>query len=95
VNPDATLDASLNQGIVGVAHPYDGYYCFNLGGAARNAVANIDPTTVGYIAVIYTFVPHGGAVGLSGCPSGFNDAAAVVKDTSGVLRNVGFYVNFE
>jgi hypothetical protein len=50
---------------------------------------------VGYIAVIYTFVPHGGAVGLSGCPSGFNDAAAVVKDTSGVLRNVGFYVNFE
>ena len=94
VNPNGTLDAELNGGIVGVAHPSDGYYCFDLGGPVKNAVATIDPSTVGFVAVIYTYVPHAGAIGLSGCPTGYNDAAAIVKNASGFLSNAGFYVNF-
>ncbi len=95
VNANATLDAEINGGIVDVAQPSDGYYCFKLGFSALNAVATIDPSTTGFVEVVMTFVPHAGAIGLSGCPDGFNDAAAIIKDVDGVLRNAGFYITFQ
>jgi hypothetical protein len=95
VNANGTLDTGINGGIVGVSQPFAGQYCFNLGGPAKNAVANIDPSTTGSVNIIMTFVPHGGASGLSGCPTGFNDAAAIVKSTAGVLESAGFYISFQ
>jgi hypothetical protein len=78
-----------------VSHPYDGYYCFKLGFTAQNAVASIDPTTTGYVGIVMTYVPHAGGIGLSGCPAGYNDAAAVIKNVDGALLNAGFYVTFQ
>jgi hypothetical protein len=99
VAADGTVDPTISSGIVGVAKPTptgSGYYCFNLGGTpARNAVATIDPSTTGAIDIVMTFVPHAGAVGLSGCPDGFNDAAAIVKNVDGALEDVGFYITFQ
>jgi len=99
VNANATLDTTdpgVTVGIVGVSQPYTGYYCFDLGGVpALNAVATLDPTTTGNVDIIMTYVPHNGGIGLSGCPTGYNDAAAIVKDTSGALANVGFYILFQ
>ena len=95
VKVDGTLDAEINGGILDVAHPSPGFYCFKLGGKAQNAVATIDPSTVGFIAIVMTFVPHGGAIGLSGCPDGYNDAAAIVKNVNEALVDAGFYITFQ
>jgi hypothetical protein len=96
VNASGTLDSGINGGIVGVSLPSTGQYCFNLGGTpAKNAVATIDPSTTGSVDIVMTFVPHAGAVGLTGCPTGFNDAAAIVKDVGGALVNAGFYISFQ
>jgi hypothetical protein len=95
VNANGTLDATINGGIIDVNQPFTGQYCFKLGAPAKNAVATIDPSTTGVVDIIMTFVPHAGAVGLSGCPTGYNDAAAIIKNTGGALANAGFYVSFQ
>jgi hypothetical protein len=95
VNAAGTLDTGINGGIVDVTRVGAGTYCFKLGAPAKNAVANIDPTTTGTVLIIMTYVPHAGGSGLSGCPTGFNDAAAVIKDTGGGLESAGFYVSFQ
>jgi hypothetical protein len=95
VNAAGTLDPAINGGIVGVSQPFAGQYCFKLGVAAKNAIATIDTTTTGSVDVIMTYVPHGGGAGLSGCPAGFNDAAAVIKTTSGAMVSAGFYILFQ
>lgn len=56
--------------------------------------STIDASTLGLIAVVYTFLPHAEAIGLSSRPDGFNDAAAIVKDSVGTLQNVGTCVSF-
>jgi hypothetical protein len=95
VNPDGTLDAGINGGIIAVTNPVVGYYCFKLGGPAKNAVASIDPTTTGAMAIVMTFVPHAGSGGLANCPADFSDAGALVRNVSGAQVNAGFYVSFQ
>jgi hypothetical protein len=95
VNANGTLDQGINGGIVDVNSPGAGFYCIKLGAPAKSFVASIDPTTIGGVAIVMTFVPHAGAIGLSGCPAGFNDAAAVVKNGSGAQVAAGFYAVFQ
>jgi hypothetical protein len=95
VNANGTLDTGINGGIIAVSQPATGQYCFQLGAPAKNAVATIDPTTTGSVDIVMTFVPHAGAIGLTGCPTGFNDAAVITKNVSGALVNVGFYITFQ
>jgi hypothetical protein len=97
VNADGTLDPALNGGIVAAVHPTPGVYCFNLGQPAKNAIATIDEAGSPNIRVVVrTFVPRGSAVGLSDCPFGFKDAAAVVRETNnGVFTDAAVYVSFK
>lgn len=94
VRANGTVHPDLNGGIVDVANPFAGYYCFKLGASARNAVATLDAqqnTTY----LITTYVPRDGAVGLSGCPAGYNDATVIVKTTNGALVNGAFFIWFQ
>jgi hypothetical protein len=96
VDNDGTLDPALNNGIVDTNHPSPGTYCFKLGHSANNAIATIDEGgTLDPRVVVRTFVPRGGAIGLSACPVGFKDAAAIIRETDhGVFTDAAFYVLF-
>ena len=96
VDNNGTLDPALNGGIVDTAHPSPGIYCFKLGQPAKNAIATIDEAGSPNIRVVpRMFVPRSNAVGLSACPAGFKDAAAVVRETdNGVFTDAALYVSF-
>lgn len=99
VNADGTLDPSLNGGIIDVQQPqplsqFPGYYCFKLGFTAKSAIGSADAGANRNL-IVTTFVQHGGFVGLSGCPTGYNDATAIVRDANGGIANGAFYITFE
>jgi len=96
VDTNGTLDPALNGGIIDAVHPTTGIYCFKLGQPAKNAQATIDEAGTNSPRVVpHTFVPHNNAVGLSDCPVGFKDAAAVVRETAnGVFTDAALYVSF-
>jgi hypothetical protein len=95
VRANATLDPLNNAGILDVVQPFTGQYCFRLGFTPKNVVATIDPTTTGAINIIMAIVPRSDAAGLSGCPTDHLDGGVIVKNVSGSLANVGFYIAFQ
>jgi hypothetical protein len=94
VNANGTRNAPLNGGIIDVVQPATGFYCFKLGAAAKSAIATQD-AGANTIRMISTFVPHNNAIGLSGCPTGYNDAQAVVRDVNNVPFSTDFYILFQ
>jgi hypothetical protein len=96
VTANGTLWSAQTNGVTGIKHPARGLYCFRLATPANNAVGSVNPGTVAGTAVVMPFLPGGpsGGVSLSGCPSGYQGASALVSRGSGVPVNAGFYIVF-